>query len=204
MRVSSNQQVRSRFLSVDKDLDIILTAMMQNERLKRLLYYTTPDCLTRPNVGDQNSLEIMRKNIRIIPKLYVDNEVLNYIIVVFDKFFPNGNNPEFRNNTITFNIICHYDQWQLNDMSLRPIKIAAELDFLFNDKYLTGIGRTYFLRAYETVFTDEYAGMVIEFLVVHGEEDKKEEVTEDKQQQLELDVKDLFDNGYSLSSNGRH
>lgn len=204
MRVSSNQQVRSRFLSVDKDLDIILTAMMQNERLKRLLYYTAPDCLTRPNVGDQNSLEIMRKNIRIIPKLYVDNEVLNYIIVVFDKFFPNSNNPEFRNNTITFNIICHYDQWQLNDMSLRPIKIAAELDFLFNDKYLTGIGRTYFLRAYETVFTDEYAGMVIEFLVVHGEEDKKEEVTEDKQQQLELDVKDLFDNGYSLGSNGRH
>lgn len=204
MRIDNTHFPRSSFLSVEKDLDIILDALMKDERLKRLLYYTTPDCLTKPNLGPEKTIEVMRKNIRRIPKLYVDNEVLNYIIIVFDKFFPNGENPEFRNNTITFNIICHYDQWELQDLSLRPIKIAAELDYLFNDKYLTGIGRTYFLRAYETVFTDEYAGMVIEFLVVHGEEDKKDELTAEKQELLAEDVESLYDNGYSLGTNGRN
>jgi len=51
------------------------------------------------------------KNIKIVPKLYVDGSVLNYIIVNFDNFTPNGNNPEFRDNIVEFDIICHFDQW---------------------------------------------------------------------------------------------
>ncbi|MDD7754131.1 MAG: hypothetical protein PUJ51_06440 [Clostridiales bacterium] len=49
------------------------------------------------------------KNIRNLPKLYIDKDVLNYIVINFDNFTPNGDNPEFRDNTIEFDIICHYD-----------------------------------------------------------------------------------------------
>ena len=87
----------------------------------------------------------MSKNIKIVPKLIIDGTVLNYIIVGFDNFVTNGTNPEFRDNIISFDIICHFDQWQLDDFNLRPYRIAAELDFLFNNTHLTGIGTLQFL-----------------------------------------------------------
>jgi len=51
---------------------------------------------------------MFNKNIRIVPKMYVDNPVLNYIIISFDNFIESGN-PEFRDNIIEFDIICHFD-----------------------------------------------------------------------------------------------
>jgi len=48
------------------------------------------------------------EQIKLVPKLYVDTPVLNYIIIKFDNFMP-SDNPEFRNNTIMFDILCHYD-----------------------------------------------------------------------------------------------
>jgi len=59
-------------------------------------------------------MELFNKNIKIIPKVYVDKSVLQYIIIQFDNFTP-STNPEFRDNTIEFDIICHFDQWQMKD-----------------------------------------------------------------------------------------
>jgi hypothetical protein len=36
---------RSSFLSIEKDLDLIVTKILKNENLKKLLYYTSKDCL---------------------------------------------------------------------------------------------------------------------------------------------------------------
>jgi hypothetical protein len=35
----------------------------------------------------------------------------------------------------------------MKDFELRPYKIAAELDYMFNGKHLTGIGKLEFLGA---------------------------------------------------------
>ena len=93
-------------------MEIISSLFLKNERLKRLLYYTTKDALDRENISEEQTYELFQKNIKIVPKLYVDNSVLNYVIVSFDNFTPSSN-PEFRDNIIEFDIICHFDQWQL-------------------------------------------------------------------------------------------
>ena len=113
MKIDRIDIPKSSFLSSDKDLALICDQMLQNERLKRLLYYNTPDAITRPNIGEENTGNLFGKNIKIVPKLYVDNSVLTYIIVNFDNFVQNKDNPEFRDNIIEFDIICHFDQWQL-------------------------------------------------------------------------------------------
>ena len=146
--------------------------MFKNERLKRLLYYTTKDALNKPNITEDQMYEMIGKNIKTVPKLYVDGSVLNYIIISFDNFTPSSN-PEFRDNVIEFDIICHFDQWQLQDFALRPYKIAAEIDSMFNGKHLTGIGEVEFLGANQMILTDEYAGLCLMYRAVHGEEDKK-------------------------------
>jgi hypothetical protein len=74
-----------------------------------MLHYTTKDCLNQNPLSADESLELFGKNIKIVPKLTVDGTVLNYIIISFDNFTPNGENPEFRDNIIEFDIICHFD-----------------------------------------------------------------------------------------------
>lgn len=172
MKVNGYKQPKSAFLSVDKNLSLIVDKILKNERLKRLLYYTTPDALNRPNITMEQSVEMIGKNIKIVPKFTADHEVLNYIVIKFNNYVPTEN-PEFRRNIIEFDVVCHFDQWQLNDFSLRPYKIIGELDAMFSDQKLTGIGTTLFAGAVPVGLNDEFAGMCIVFDVVQGEEDKK-------------------------------
>lgn len=165
-------QPKSSFLSNEKDMEIIIGKMLKNERLKRLLFYTTRDALDKPNITEDQTIDLIGKNIKTVPKLYVDKDVLNYIYITFDNFSPSGN-PEFRDNIIMFDVICHYDQWQLKDFALRPFKIAAEIDSMFNKSKLTGIGELQFLGATQENYSDEFAGVCLIFAAVHGEEDKK-------------------------------
>lgn len=190
MMIKGYQQPKSSFLSVEKDLGIIIDNMLKNERLKRLLYYTSPDALERDNIGEDNSLALIGKNIKIVPKLYVDGSVLNYIIVSFDNFTETSN-PEFRDNVVEFDIICHFDQWQMRDFALRPYKIAAEIDTIFDNKKLTGLGRLEFLGASQIVLTDEYAGLCLMYRAVHGEEDKKNMPNPNGEERFLEDFKDF-------------
>ena len=172
MRIDGVKTPKSSFLSMEKDMNLIVNKMFKNERLKRLLYYTSRDALNKPNVTADQTIELIKKNIKIIPKLYVDGEVLNYILITFNNFTPSGN-PEFRDNIIEFDIICHYDQWQLQDFALRPYKIAAEIDSMFDKTHLTGIGELQFLGATQTIINDEFAGVCLMYEATHGGEDKK-------------------------------
>ena len=172
MKIDGLNIPKSSFLSMEKDTGIIIDKMFKNERLKRLLYYNSRDALRKPNITEDQSLELINKNIKIVPKLYVDGSVLSYIIINFDKFIP-SENPEFRDNIIEFDIICHFDQWQLEDFALRPYKIAAEIDSMFNNTHLTGIGELQFIGATQTVLTDEFAGLCLLYEATHGGEDKK-------------------------------
>ena len=185
------REPKSSFLSVEKDLGIIIDNMLKDERLKRLLHYTTPDALTRDNISEDESLALIGKNIKIIPKLYVDKSVLNYIIVSFDNFTETSN-PEFRDNVVEFDIICHFDQWQLTDFALRPYKIAAEIDTIFDNKKLTGLGRMEFLGASQMVLTDEFAGICLMYRAVHGEEDAKKMPNPMAEPQFQKDFKDFI------------
>ena len=164
---------QSSFLSIEKDMSLIVDMILKNGNLKKMLHYTTRDCLLKPDLTEDESLELFNKNIKMVPKLYVDNSVLNYLIIGFDNYSKNKSNPEFRDSIIEFDIICHFDQWQMKDFQLRPYRIAAELDSMFSNRHLTGIGTLQFLGAVQQNYTNEYAGLCLMYQAVHGEEDKK-------------------------------
>ena len=173
MRLYTYKSPESSFLSLEKDMNIIVDMIMKNDRLKKMLYYTTKDCLSKRDLSEDETINLFGQQIKTVPKLIVDGSVLNYIIISFDNFISNQTNPEFRDNIIEFDIICHFDQWQLNDFELRPYRIAAEIDSMFNNKRLTGLGDIEFLGANQMILTDEYAGICLMYRVVHGEEDKQ-------------------------------
>ena len=192
MKVVNYQIPKSSFLSTQKDMEIISNMIIKNNNLKKLLYYTSRDCLNKPNLTEDQTLELFGKNIKLVPKLYVDNSVLNYIILSFDNFTPNMTNPEFRDNIIEFDIICHFDQWQLKDFQLRPYRIAAEIDSMFDEKHLSGIGLLHFLGANQMILTDKYAGLCLMYQAIHGGEDKTKMLNPNDEKQFEQDYRKMM------------
>ena len=192
MKVESYTYPHSSFLAVEKDINIIVEHIFKNNRLKKLLYYTTPDCLSKPNLTEEQTQGLFGKNIKIVPKLTVDKSVLNYMIITFDNF-TQSKNPEFRDNVIEFDIVCHFDQWQMKDFQLRPYRIAAELDTMFHDQHLTGIGTLQFLGANQIILTDEFAGLCLMYEAIHGGEDKKHMPNPLDEEQYILDFNELMD-----------
>ena len=194
MKLKSYEYPHSSFLSVEKDLDIITSTMMKNERFKKLLYYTTADALDRENLTTAQTAELFKNNIKIVPKLYVDGSVLAYIIISFDNFVPNATNPEFRDNVISFDIICHFDQWQMKDFDLRPYRITDPTNPIttINNKHLTGIGELQFMGANQIILTDEFAGLSLMYAAIHSEDDKKNMLNPQEQTEYNIDFNKLF------------
>lgn len=175
MRVENYKVPKSSFLAVEKDLSMIVDRIMKNERLKKLIYYSVPDALSQPNVPQDKAIEMLGKQIKIIPKVYIDKPEFCYLLISCSSFVENLTNPEFRDNTIVFTILCHFDQWNLGNFKLRPFAIASELDSMFNNERLTGIGKVQFFKANEINENDEFGGFELIYTTIHaynGEDSK--------------------------------
>ena len=193
MKVENYTVPHSSFLSMEKDLNQITGSMLRNKNLKKLLYYTTENALSMPDLTDDQSVSLFGKNIRIAPKLFIDQEIVNYIIISFDDFSPNAKNPEFRDCTICFDIVCHFDQWKLTDFKLRPYRIAAELDSMFNKARFSGIGRLEFIGGLQMLLDDEYGGLTLRYRAINGEDDKKNPLNPEDNDKMKVDFKELQD-----------
>lgn len=163
---------KSSFLSLSKDLSLIVNKILRNDNLLKLLYYTEKDCLKGEKLTDAQKMGMLHKQIKIVPRILIEQECPNYIVITFDNFTPNAKNPQFRDCNINFDILCHPDHWSLGDFSLRPYKIAGELDAMFNNKKLTGIGELNFMGSGNLVLDDTMMGLTLVYRAIHGIEDK--------------------------------
>ncbi len=93
MKIENFQIPKSSFLSLEKDLGIIVDKILSNRNLQRLLYYPTKDALHKNALTTEQQIELFGKHIKIVPKVYVDKTVLQYVIITFDFFnlFDNRN-----------------------------------------------------------------------------------------------------------------
>lgn len=171
MKIENYQFPESSFLAMKKDFALIINKMLANKRLKKLLFYPDKNCEGLADLTQEQTYGLLNRQIKLVPKLEIDSEILTYVIISADNFLQNEN-PQFRDNYITFDIVCHFDQWNLGDFKLRPYEIAGEIDSMFNNKHLTGIGTLEFLGANSIVLNDEFAGLTLIYRTVHGKEDK--------------------------------
>lgn len=172
MKVGQDYFPKSSFLSVDKDLSLIANKLLENEHLQKYLYYTQRDPLHAPRLTDEQKVSLVGKQIKIIPQILLDDICPNFVIITMDNFSPNMSNPFYRDCTISFDILCHPDHWQLENFGLRPYKIAGEIDSMINGQKLSGIGETQFMGASHLVLNDTLMGLSMVYQAVHGNEDK--------------------------------
>jgi hypothetical protein len=179
--------LKSSFLSCEKDAEAIIkklfvTSKPYSNQLKRLLVINTKDCLDDSNenyrkiVENTSVKELMEeKYITLVPKIKLKEheEVKSYIILTFDNFMETTN-PEYRDCTVSFDILCHTDYWDLGDYQMRPLKIAGIIDGLLNKTKLSGIGELQFLGLNQLILSDELSGYTLLFQATHGNDDNLE------------------------------
>ena len=192
MKIQSYAYPKSSFLSLEKDLGILVNLLMKNDRLKKLLYYTSKDCLNKPALTEDQTIDLFGKNIKIVPKLEINELKTNYLFITFNGFVKNATNPEFRDNFLEIDILCPFDQWQLQDFELRPFKIAGEIDSMLNHQRLTGIGELDFVGAEKIMENNEFGGLCLLYRAVHGEEDQIKMPNPARQEEFEDNFNAMF------------
>lgn len=180
------QPVKSSFLSCEKDINLILqkifyTSKSNGMNLKKLLMINTKDCLDNTEYDQEvinvTPLDLKEQGyIRLSPRLEIeeDGDIKNYILINMDQFQTNSNNPQFRDCTITFHIICHSEHWDVGDYRQRPLKIAGCIDAILNNAKLTGIGELNFINCSLLVLSSELSGYSLMYKAIHGSDDRIE------------------------------
>ena len=173
------------FLGVEKDIELILNRLFvenptYSDRLKRLLVINTPDCILdyKNPVYNQkiNSMDveelIAQDYVRLRPKfeLTENEEAKSYIHIGFDSFSPTSNN-KFRDAVLGIDVLSHLDYWDIGNYRQRPIKIMGYIDAILNESRLTGLGRLEFLGAQASTLKENFAGYVLLYRIVRGNED---------------------------------
>lgn len=161
----------SSFLIVEKDVKLIAEKMLSNQRLLKYLHYRDPNPLQQPSLTAREKLELINHEIRIVPKYDIEKKCPNIVVITFNNFTPNANNPKFRNCILCFDILCHPDHWNLGDFQLRPYKIAGEIDAMFNNAKMVGIGTLEFMGANELTMNEQLMGLTMFYRSVQSTED---------------------------------
>lgn len=176
----------SSFLSCEKDIETILKKLFIESKpysdiLKRLLVINTKDCLEDNSEVVLNKIQqttlsqlIKDKYIRLSPKIEIEehDEVKAYLIISSDNYTTNENNPYYRDCTITFDIICYTDYWDIGNYRLRPLKIAGYIDGILNNAKLSGIGTFNFIGCNELIWNETLSGYTLSYRAIHGNDDK--------------------------------
>lgn len=180
------------FLSCEKDAESILRKLFIESRpysdyLKRLLVINTKDCLDNldnevynKKIAEMTLPKLIDEGyIKLAPKIKMPEheEIKSYIIITFDDFTQTSNN-EFRDCTINFHVLSHTDYWDLGKYRLRPVRIVGYIDGILNKAKLSGIGRLEFLSCNQLVLDETLSGYVLSYRVVHGSDDKIEQINE--------------------------
>lgn len=155
----AEQQSQRRFAVMGANLLKILNKIIHNQKVCRLLKYQDMDPFEetkdKPNV---DGTELLHKQVIIVPKIPEDGIECSFIVIVFDNFTINPINPDFKLSRIRFDIVCPYSEWVINADNLRPYLLMQEIDSMFNQTKLNGIGNLQFTHSEPLTLSPQMGG----------------------------------------------
>lgn len=161
-------QEENNFLAIPKDWQKIVEKILDNDKFLKLLYYKSKDALKLPKLSEEEKEGLINKNILSYPYVPSEDEVENYIQILFDNFTQNQTNPQYVDNMIVITLLCHKDTWILEDWNLRLYAMANEVMNMLSNKKLTGIGTVQFVTASAFVPNSSTFGLTMTFMVVNS------------------------------------
>lgn len=157
-------KTQRRFEVMGEDIFKIVEKLQSNQNLLKLLKFTDKNPLTHPDLTQEEIDEMLHKNLLIVPKIPDEDENKNcYIVVLLDTYEVDEINSDFKLVKIRFDVVCPFDKWVINNKSLRPYLIMNELDKMFNEQKLSGIGNLSFIKANRLVVSPYLGGYTLNY-----------------------------------------
>lgn len=157
-----------------KDTRLLIQKIISSQNVLKLLKYNKKDWRHCPAVTEEERNEMFTTGqISAVPKLIIDRDDRTYLRISYGTTTRNSTNPEYRDNVIGIDVICHYKHWDLGDFEMRPYRIAGEIDSMLDKQKFTGIGELEFVSCTPCIYNEEFMGVTLTYLAIRGQEDKK-------------------------------
>ena len=125
-----------------QNLQKIMSRLLANQRLLKLLYYTDKDPYSQPDLTqEQIQKEIFEKLVKITPRVGPKETAHSIVVIKVNKGQTDNNNTEFRNININVESFVPLTQWIIKDDNLRPFAIMGEIQKSLNGKTISGLGK---------------------------------------------------------------
>ena len=148
-----------RFEVMGEDIFKIAEKIMKNQKFLKLLKFTDADPLGHPDLTQEEIDEMLHKNILIVPKIPDElDEKTCYVVVILNSYDVVPANQDFKAASIRFDVVCPMDRWVINAKTLRPYLMMSEIDAMFNEQAVAGIGNLAFSKAVPVVLSPQLAG----------------------------------------------
>lgn len=129
---------------VGRNLQTIVSRLLENQNLLKYLYYTDKDPLSNPDLTTkQKESEIFDRLVRITPRVAPEDFDLGQSMVSIRVVSGNRNNDnrEFKNVNIAIEVFVPLKNWIIKESNLRPFSILGELQKSLDGKTIDGVGK---------------------------------------------------------------
>jgi hypothetical protein len=125
-----------------ENLQKLVKRLAANQNLLKLLYYTSQDPLSQPDITDEQfQKEIFEKLIKIVPRVSGKDNSKSIIVLRVSRGVKNPENTEFKDVTIMVEIFVPLSQWIMVGTNLRPFAILGEIEKSLANIKINGLGR---------------------------------------------------------------
>lgn len=154
-----------RFAVMGENLFKVLDKLVNNQTICRLLKYQTTNPLSK-ELPDVDGIDLLNKQLIIVPKIPENDDIeCSFIIVVFDKYIVNPSNDDFKLSTLRFEVVCPYEEWLIDEDNLRPYLLMQEIDGMFNQAKLSGIGKLQFSHCVPLTLSPQMGGYTLYYTI---------------------------------------
>ena len=155
-----------KFSELNENINKVLMKLIESQNLCKYLYYDTTDPLSGSDISDTTSLLYDKVFPYPTPiSVFKDADGIptasSIINVFFDNYTLGKTNNKFKNGKLVIRVICHMDLWKLDTSQLRPYCILNEIDEIFNEQRVVGIGKGEFESCRLILEDENYSGYAL-------------------------------------------
>lgn len=123
-------------------LQKITTRLIANDALVKLLYYPGQDPLAQDELTqEEKSEKIFNELIKIVPLVSTREDSRSTIVIYVGRGQKISGNKEFRNISITIDVIVPLSTWIIKDSNLRPFAILGQIQESLDGKIINKLGK---------------------------------------------------------------
>ena len=127
---------------IGENLQKIVSRLMANDNLVKLLYYTDQDPLSHEALTqEQKQSLVFNKIIRIIPRVGAKETANSILALRVVEGRRNYENDQFKDILISVEVFVPLTQWMFKSTNLRHFAILGEIQASLDKKTINGLGK---------------------------------------------------------------